>query len=121
MQDGGLTAGVEPCPTRGLPSGEHFAELVRQRADSHGDQLVVEVEEHLPGCYGVSIDWSGHSDGLLCEVADGSDRIRVLDPDDESFTVEGALTHIFRRVRSTIEPEVGGRVQPRQQVGRQRP
>jgi hypothetical protein len=74
-----------------LPSGEHFADLVRRRADSQGAQLAVEVDERLPGCYVVSIDWSGHSDGLLCEVADRSDRVRVLDPDDESFTVEDAL------------------------------
>ncbi|HEX2298158.1 MAG TPA: hypothetical protein VHH34_06525, partial [Pseudonocardiaceae bacterium] len=43
---------------RGLPSGEVFAELVRERVDRSGVSAHVDVTAwELQGAYGVSVDW----------------------------------------------------------------
>jgi len=50
------------------------------------------------GAYHVSIDWdAGPDSGLLCEVVDWVDRVRILDLNGEDVTVEQALAYFAAR------------------------
>ena len=69
---------------RGLPSGEVFAELVRELVDRSGVSAHVDVTAwELQGAYGVSVDWQ--SGDAMYEVADWVDGARVLDTGDVLF------------------------------------
>jgi hypothetical protein len=81
---------------RGLPSGEVFADLLRQRADRLGIAALVDVTAwEFDGAYGVTVDWP--SGDAMYEVADWVDGARVLDTGDD-VTIDQALDYLSARV-----------------------
>lgn len=82
----------------GRPSGDQFAELLAQRADALGLRVSIEVTPwQLDGAYGVSVDWPKSQAGVLFEVADWLDGVRILDPNGEDDSVEQGLAYFAAR------------------------
>lgn len=98
---------------QGEPSGPHFAELLRERARQMGVRVAVEVVPLQPvgvGHYHVVINWEADPGyGMLCEVTDRVNGVRVLDPDGEDITVEQALVYFAARAKGS-SPEEAFRV-----------
>jgi hypothetical protein len=116
--DGGSTASRQTAATfppvpktppalavwRGLPSGEVFADLVRDRAERSGvTPHVVVTAWELQGAYGVTVDWT--SGDAMYEVADWVAGARVLDTGDD-LSLDQALDYLTARV-SGLRPEEG--------------
>ena len=81
---------------RGLPSGEVFADLLRQQADHLGVAVLVTVTAwELDGAYGVTVDWP--SGDAMYEVANWVDGARVLDTGDD-VTIDQAFDYLSARV-----------------------
>lgn len=53
----------------------------------------------LPWSFLVDVDWSGG--GLLCEVSDWVNGVRVLDDDGEDVSIEAALRYVAARAAGT--------------------
>lgn len=83
------------------PSGDAFARMVRRRlGKKRGAQVnVTPLSGEPPTHFLVDVDWSGG--GLLCEVSDSVDGVRVIDDDGEDVNVEAALRYITARAAGT--------------------
>jgi hypothetical protein len=102
------TAG--PAVWRGLPSGEVFADLVRERADGSGVTAHVDVTAwELQGAYGVSVDWQ--SGDAMYEVADWVDGARVLDSGDD-LSLDHSFDYQAARVSGLLLEEAVRQVAP---------
>lgn len=87
---------------RGLPSGEVFADMLRDRAGRSGvTPHVVVTAWELQGAYGVTVDWP--SGDTMYEVADWVAGARVLDTGDD-LSLDQALDYLSARV-SGLRPE----------------
>lgn len=85
----------------GGPSGDLFAEMVLERlvADGFTGEVVV-TPWGAPGAEGLfSVDVRRPEPGVLCEVADWIDGVRVMDSRAEDLTIEQALQYISLRCR----------------------
>lgn len=82
------------------PSGPAFARLVRGRlAGVPGlevDVRPVSERGSPPGAYLVDVGWRG-GDGVLCEVVDWVDGVRIMDPHGEGVTVDIGLRYLQAR------------------------
>lgn len=58
-----------------------------------------------PGAYRVDVAWDGDA-GVLCELVDRVDGVRVMDPDGEDVTVEVSLRYIQARA-AALSPREG--------------
>lgn len=92
---------------QGEPSGQRFAALLSERARQMGVQAAVDVVPlQAVGTYLVSIDWEpGPDTGLLCEVVDWVNGIRILDPHGEDVTVDQALAYFGARAKGSSPQE----------------
>ena len=83
------------------PSGDAFALMVRRRLGGvPGVEVnVTPLDGEPPSSFLVDVDWSGG--GLLCEVSDSVDGVRVLDDDGEDVSVDAALRYIAARAAGT--------------------
>jgi hypothetical protein len=89
-------------PWRGS-SGEAFAQMIRERLAGVPDLTTtvraVDPAVSTPASFLVDVSWAGG--GLLCEVADSIDGVRVIDDDGEDVTVVAALRYIAARAAGT--------------------
>ena len=78
------------------PSGHAFAQLVCDRLAGvpglHTDVRQIDPEVSTAASFLVDICWSGG--GVLCEVADSIDGVRVMDDHAEDVTTEAALRYL---------------------------
>jgi hypothetical protein len=83
----------------GIPSGEQYAALLRQRANRLGVAVEVEVRAYDPaGSYGIIAEWCRAADNsVLYEVADWVDGVRVLDPNGEDISIDEGLDYFAAR------------------------
>ena len=56
---------------------------------------VTPLDGELPSSFLVDVDWTGG--GLLCEMSDSVNGVRVLDDDDGDVSIEAALRYIAAR------------------------
>lgn len=90
---------------QGHPSGETFAELLRDRAARQGVAADVEVEPlDLPGLFEVAVRWNaGHE---LFEVGDWFDTARVYeDRGSSDVTVDEAVDYLSARLSGLTQKE----------------
>ena len=79
------------------PSGDAFAVMVRRRLGGvpGAEVNVTPLGGEPPASFLVEVGWS--AGGLLCEVSDSVNGVRVLDDDGEDVSVEAALRYIAAR------------------------
>lgn len=85
------------------PSGQAFAQLVREHLAAvpglHTDVRPLDREVSTPASFLVDISWAGG--GVLCEVADSIDHVRVMDDEAEDVSTDTALRYIAARAAGT--------------------
>jgi hypothetical protein len=88
---------------QGEPSGQRFAALLSERASQSGIRVTVDVVPVKEvGGYLVNIRWEAEpDDGLLYEVVDWVNGVRIMDPHGEDVTVERALVYFTARTKGT--------------------
>ena len=79
-------------------SGAQLATMLEHRAQTLHTPVQIEVTEWEPGQFGVSVDWAADGDGLLLEVCDWVDGVRLLDPHGEDVSVDQALDYFAARL-----------------------
>jgi hypothetical protein len=81
------------------PSGDSFAGLAKERLRGVPDVTIgvrqIDQAVATPASFLVDIAWPGG--GVLCEVADSIEGVRVMDEDGEDVSVESALRYITAR------------------------
>jgi hypothetical protein len=102
------------APWHGMPSGEQFAALLRQRANDLGVTIDVEVRAYdLAGSYGVIAEWGrAAANTLMYEVADWVDGVRVLDPKDEDVSIDEGLDYFVARIAGATAKQAVDVVRP---------
>ena len=86
-------------PVMEPPSGSQayrFCELVRLRSSTIGVDVAITCQLWSAGGYIVDVDVSAHL-GLLFEVDDWVDGVRVMDPHGEDVTVAEAVDYFAAR------------------------
>lgn len=86
------------------PSGDEFARLVRERLRGipgvTTEVRPIDPAVATPASFLVDVEWPGGG-GVLCEVADSINGVRVLDADAEDVNIETALRYIQARAAGT--------------------
>jgi hypothetical protein len=88
---------------QGEPSGQRFAALLSERASQTGIRVTVDVVpmKEVDG-YLVNLHWEAEpDDGLLYEVVDWVNGVRIMDPHGEDVTVEQSLVYFTARTKGT--------------------
>jgi hypothetical protein len=90
---------------QGQPSGETFAELLRNRAARQGVAADVEVESlDLPGLFEVTVRWNAGQE--IFEVGDWFDTARVYDDRGSSdVTVDEAVDYLSARLSGLTQED----------------
>jgi hypothetical protein len=86
------------------PSGDEFARLIGERLRGVAG-LTVEVRQidpavATPASFLVDVHWPADR-GVLCEVADSIDTVRVMDDHGEDVSIDAALRYLEARAAGT--------------------
>jgi hypothetical protein len=85
-------------------SGEAFARMVSERLGGvpgvTTDVRRIDPAVATQASFLVDVQWRGDI-GVLCEVADSIDAVRVMDDDGEDVSIEAALRYIEARAAGT--------------------
>ena len=93
-------------------SGRQLSTLLESRARSLGIAVHVTVTEWEPGHFGVSVDWASDPEGLLMEVSDRVDGVRLLDPHGDDVSVDEALDYFAARLSGATRRQATASVWP---------